>query len=110
MFEIRHEIEFYGVFTLPDIETDTDTDKKWVIKNCVEVFTLHRHNNAIEYCYNLLGLVSLSVSVSGSVNTPLVPYFWPIIPSLFCLSFQSNNKMYFSLQIGVCENIARWAK
>ena len=25
-----------GVFTLPD--TDTDTDKKWVIKNCVEVF------------------------------------------------------------------------
>ena len=23
----------YGVFTLPG--TDTDTDKKWVIKNCV---------------------------------------------------------------------------
>ena len=29
-----------GVFTLPDTDADTDTDKKWVIKNCVEVFTL----------------------------------------------------------------------
>ena len=26
------------MFTLP--ETDTDTDKKWVLKNCVEVFIL----------------------------------------------------------------------
>ena len=39
-----------GVFTLPDTETDTDTDKKWVVKSCVEVFTLHLHNHAIEYC------------------------------------------------------------
>ena len=54
------------MFTLPDTETNIDSDKKWVIKNCVEVLTLHRHNNAIEYCYNL------SVSVSGSVNAPLV--------------------------------------
>ena len=38
-----------GVFTLPDKDTDTDTDKKWVVWNCVEVFTLHRDNNAIEY-------------------------------------------------------------
>ena len=30
----------YGVFTLPDIDTDTDTDKKWSIKNCMEVFIL----------------------------------------------------------------------
>ena len=47
-----HELSFtpYGVFTLPDTETNTDTDKKWVVKNCVEVFTLHLHNNAIEYC------------------------------------------------------------
>ena len=58
----------YSVFALPDTDTDTDTDKKWVIKYCVEVFTLHRHNNAIEYCYNLS--VSVSVSVSGSVNAP----------------------------------------
>ena len=59
-----------GVFTLPDTESDTDTDKKWVIKNYVEVFTLQRHNNAIEYCYNLLVFLSVSVSVSGSVNAP----------------------------------------
>ena len=45
--------------------------KKWVIKHYVEVFTLHRHNSAIEYCYNLSVLVSVSVSVSGSVNAPL---------------------------------------
>ena len=61
----------YSVFTLPGTETDTDTDEKWVVKNCVQVFTLHRHNNAIEYCYNLSGSVSVSVSVSGSVNAPL---------------------------------------
>ena len=30
------------VCTLPDTETDTDTDKKWVVKNCMEVFILHR--------------------------------------------------------------------
>ena len=29
-----------GVFTLPDTDADTDTNKKWVIENCVEVFTL----------------------------------------------------------------------
>ena len=29
-----------AVFTLPDTNTDNDTDKKWVIKNCVEVFIL----------------------------------------------------------------------
>ena len=52
----------YGVFTLPDTETDTDTDKKWVVKNCVEVFTLHLQNSAIEYCWNLS--VSMFVSVS----------------------------------------------
>ena len=56
------------MFTLPDTEINTDTDKKWVIKNCMGVFTLHQHNNAIEYCYNL----SVLVSVSGSVNAPLV--------------------------------------
>ena len=31
-----------GVFTLGGIETDTETDKKWVVQNCVEVFILHR--------------------------------------------------------------------
>ena len=33
-----HFCHHNGVFTLPD--TDTDTDKKWVIKNCVKVFIL----------------------------------------------------------------------
>ena len=60
------------MFTLPDTEMNTDIDKKWVIRNCVGVFTLHQHNNAIEYCYNLSVSVSMSVSVSGSVNTALV--------------------------------------
>ena len=40
----------------------------------MEVFTLHRCNNAIEYCYNLS--VSVSVFMSGSVNTPL-PRLYP---------------------------------
>ena len=52
----------HGVFTLPDTETDTDTDKKWVVKNCVEVFTLHCTVRI------LLVLVSVSVSVLGSVK------------------------------------------
>ena len=41
---------------MPDTETDTDTDKKWVVKNCVQVFTLHLHNNAIEYFWQFVGL------------------------------------------------------
>ena len=32
----------YGVFTLHDAETDTETDKKWVVQDCVEEFTLQR--------------------------------------------------------------------
>ena len=60
------------MFTLPDTETDTDTNEKSPVKNCVEVFTLHQHNNAIEHCYNLSELGPLSVSVSGSMNAPLL--------------------------------------
>ena len=30
----------FGVFTLPDTDADTDTDKKWVVENCVEVLIL----------------------------------------------------------------------
>ena len=58
-----------GVFSLSDTDV-TDTDKKWVVQNCVEVFTLYRDNNPIEYCCNSLVSVSVSVSVSGSVNAP----------------------------------------
>ena len=63
------DMSFNGVFTLPN--TDTDTDKKWVVQNCVEVFTLRdRDNNAIEYCCNSSVSVPVSVSVSGGVNAP----------------------------------------
>ena len=30
------------VFALPDTQTDKETDKKWVVLNCVEVFILQR--------------------------------------------------------------------
>ena len=35
-----------GAFTL----TKTETDKKWLKYDCVEVFMLHRDTNAIGYC------------------------------------------------------------
>ena len=35
--------ELHGVFTLA--ETETETDKKWLEKNCVEVFILQRDRN-----------------------------------------------------------------
>ena len=31
-----------SVFTLPDIETDTEKDRKWVVQDCMGVFTPHR--------------------------------------------------------------------
>ena len=79
-----------GVFTLPDTEIDTDTDKKWVIKYCVEVFTLHWHNNAIEYCYNLLVLVS--VSVSG--RTVWTHHKWEITHSRLKFKLKRNPRYF----------------
>ena len=35
-------INSYGLFTLPDTDTDKDTDNLWVVQNCVKVFILHR--------------------------------------------------------------------
>ena len=46
-----------GVFTLPNTEANAETDRKWVVKNFVEVFILHTDTG---FCVNL----SLSVSVS----------------------------------------------
>ena len=59
--------------TLRPIQTPI---KKWVVKNCVAVFTLHLHNNAIEYCWNLSVSMFVSMSVSGSVNAPLTLHQW----------------------------------
>ena len=82
------------MFTLPD----TETDKKWAVKNCVEMFTLHRHNNAIEYCYNLSVsvLVSVSVSVLGSVNTPLYNVYFMNMMSIQCkfYEYSVHTKVY----------------
>ena len=54
---------FYGVFTLVDI----DTDKKWVVENCVEVFI----PTPTQMQLGFKPVKVKSVSVSGSVNTPL---------------------------------------
>ena len=56
-------------FTLSHTETDKEADKKWLVQNCVEVFTLHRdrlRQIPIGFCVHLSG--SVSVSVSNSVN------------------------------------------
>ena len=61
-----------GVFTLAGSEADTETDKKWVVQNCVEVVILTSTQIPIrELCYQCLSVsFSVSVSVSGSVNAP----------------------------------------
>ena len=66
------------MFTLPDTNEDTDTDKKWVVENCVEVFILTLTPTQMQLGFKPIVLVSVpvlvkvkSVSVSGSVNTPL---------------------------------------
>ena len=35
--------------------TETETDKRWFIYSCVEVFILHRVTNTIGYCSHLIG-------------------------------------------------------
>ena len=63
---------FYGAFTLRDTETDTDTDtlaQNPKIVVLVSVPVQYEYLRTILYKPSLLA--SLSVSVSGSVNTPL---------------------------------------
>ena len=60
-------LSHYGMFTLPD----TDTDKKWVVYNCVEVFILHRHRLRHRLLLIAIEHIFLSVSVPDSVNAPL---------------------------------------
>ena len=64
----------YGVFALPDTETDTESDKKWLAWNCVEVFTLHRDKYQHRFPLDLLVLVAVSLSVTVVVNIPL--FYW----------------------------------
>ena len=68
------------MFTLDDTDadTDTDTDKKWVVENCVEVSIPTLAPTLTQLGFKPIVLVSVlvpvkvkSVSVSGSVNTPL---------------------------------------
>ena len=39
---LRFTFTTNGVFTLHDTEKETETDKKWIVWGCVEVFILHR--------------------------------------------------------------------
>ena len=62
------EIQFNGIFTL----TETETDKKWVVWDCVEVFILTETDTVTDANgFQTYLLVSDLVSVSVSVNTPL---------------------------------------
>ena len=53
---------------MPEAEANTKTDKKWVVQNCVEVYTLLRDTDAIEYCSHSSVYVSVSVSVSVNIH------------------------------------------
>ena len=68
--QLRIYIDTIGAFTLPD----TESDKKWLVWNCVEVFILYRDRHQYRFLLDsiLISSVSLLVSVSGSVNTQLV--------------------------------------
>ena len=62
-----------SVFTLPDTETSTETDKNGLY-GVVKVFVLHRdryqHRFLLDNVPILSVYVSVSVLVSGSVNAP----------------------------------------
>ena len=68
--QLRIYIDTIGAFTLPD----TESDKKWLVWNCVEVFILHR--DKLQYRFTLDSIlilwISRLVSVSGRVNALLV--------------------------------------
>ena len=57
-----------GVFTLPDTEIDTETNKNWLIRDCVKVFIETDDNT---------GVLFPSVSFSGSVNSALLVGSFP---------------------------------
>ena len=57
-------VDVYGVVTLA--ETETGTDKKWVVWNFVGVFILLRHGNQCIFPLGATRIVSVSVAVSVS--------------------------------------------
>ena len=61
------------MFTLA--ETETETDKKWLEKNCVEVFILQRDRDRRKFPLGTVHILSvsvlISVSESGRVKEPL---------------------------------------
>ena len=77
--EIKVEtfLVYFTVFTLTDTKTETQTDKKWFVQNCVEVFMLLRDRNPRKLSLGSAHVLSVSVSVpvlvlvSQSVNEPL---------------------------------------
>ena len=75
-------VPFYGVFTLFDIEADAETDKRWVEKNCVDVFILHRDRRQHSFPLGSeLDNVYLSLTIEAAVEYPFcileVDLVWP---------------------------------
>ena len=63
-------------FTLTEIETDTVTNKKWLLCDCVEVFLLllHRDTYAIRYCNHCINLwLGIGLGVCYCERTINVP-------------------------------------
>ena len=70
---------YAGVFTLPDTDTDTETDK--VQHYSMALLSRCSVNTSTQFHTTHFLSVSVSVSVSGSVNTPLVSikdFYWSI--------------------------------
>ena len=67
---------YNGVLTLADTDADTNTDKKWVVENCVMFIpTPTQMQLGFKPIVSVLVSVKVkSVSVSGSVNTVYVWY------------------------------------
>ena len=64
IFEPSRSRSANGVFTL----ADTDTDKEWVIKNCVEVFILPDRDTDTDTDTDAIGLQTHFVGVGISVG------------------------------------------
>ena len=62
---IWHQYLAYDAFTLPGTYTWTGTWNKWILWNCVEVFTLYLNRTGVEtYCPSLFWSQSLFLSRS----------------------------------------------
>ena len=65
----------HGVFALPNTHTDTETVRKWVTMNSVELFALHRNRILIQIPIGVLCQVNRKRSFIRTVNvTVFVPF------------------------------------